>query len=155
MHNDHCGSLSQFILYNWFVNKKKTTIISKCEKIAKYLEITGTTKDSYIIVDKYPNIEFIKTEHVKELDAYGFMMNINEKKIVYTGDTSTLNPFIPYLQGCDEFYIDVSKKGGVHLKFEDIMSDLKELKNNGTNIFLMHIDDKEYIRKLNNNEFFI
>lgn len=155
LHNDHCGSLSQFILYNWFVNNKKTTVISKCEKIKDYLEITGTTKEAYFISDNYLNIEFIKTEHVKELDAYGFRMNLKDKSFVYTGDTCILEPFIPYLNKCDEFYVDVSKNGGVHLKFESIKEELSKIKNNGTKVVLMHIDDREYVKELNNNEFYI
>ena len=41
LHNDHAGSLSQLILYLWFIYNKKTTVISKCINIKKYLEITG------------------------------------------------------------------------------------------------------------------
>lgn len=93
--------------------------------------------------------------HVKELDAYGFKLDINNKTIVYTGDTNTLSPFLPYLSNCDEFYVDVSKNGGVHLKFKDIIDTLDGLKCNNTKIFLMHIDDKDYIKNLNQNKFYI
>lgn len=100
-------------------------------------------------------MEFIKTEHVKELDAYGFKLNVEGHLIVYTGDTSTLKPFIPYLEKCDEFYVDVSRNGGVHIKFEDVIDELKEIKKKNVKIFLMHLDDKEYIRRLNDNEFYM
>ena len=33
LHNDHAGSLSQVILYLWFMFNKKVTVISKCERI--------------------------------------------------------------------------------------------------------------------------
>ena len=89
------------------------------------------------------------------MDSYGFKLKINDKIIVYTGDTRILQPFIPYLQNCNEFYVDVSKNGGVHIKFEDVIDDLKEIKKNNVKIFLMHLDDKYYIEKINNNEFFI
>ena len=59
------------------------------------------------------------------------------------------------MKNCDEFYVDVSRYGGVHLKFEDIISDLEKIKNNGTEIFLMHIDDREYINTLNKDRFYI
>lgn len=155
LHNDHAGSLSQFILYLWFKYNKKTTVYCNCKYIKEYLEITGTTPEAYEIKKSAPNIEFIKTEHAKELDAYGFKMKILGKNIVYTGDTKTLEPYIPYLNDCDELYVDVSKNGGVHLKFEDIIPQLKELKENNTKVFLMHIDDKEYIKNLNNDMFYI
>ena len=73
LHNDHAGSLSQLVLYAYFVKNKKVTVLSKCERIKEYLEITGTPEDAYELKD---DIEFIKTEHVKYLDAYGFCLNI-------------------------------------------------------------------------------
>lgn len=153
LHNDHAGSLSQLILYLGFVHNIKTNIISKCKNIKKYLEITGTPSESYDLKDSLENLEFIETNHVKYLDAYGFILKIDNKKIIYTGDTNTLEPFIPYLNNVSELYIDVSKSGGPHLKIDDIYNKLKELKQNGTNIYLMHLDDKEYINKITNNEF--
>ena len=155
MHNDHAGSLSQFILYLWFVYNKKITVYSSCKHIKEYLEITGTTAEAYEVKESASFIEFIKTEHVQELDAYGFKMNINNKIIVYTGDTKVLEPFIPYLDKCDELYVDVSKNGGVHLKFESILDKLNIIKDCNTKVFLMHIDDKEYISKINNNQFYM
>lgn len=153
LHNDHAGSLSQLILYLWFVYNKKTKVISACENIKEYLKISGTTDEAYIVVNTENNIEFIKTEHVKELDCYGFCLNINNKNIIYTGDTKTIKPFIPYIENASELYIDVSKNGGVHLKFEDIIQDLRNIKANGTEIYLMHIDDKKYIAEKCGNEF--
>jgi len=146
LHSDHAGSLSQLILYLWFVYNKKVTIVSKCERIEEYLEITGVTKEQYILVREDENIEMIKTEHVEQLDCYGFKMNINNKNIIYTGDTNTLSPFLLYIDEADEIYIDVSKNGGVHLKIDDIVDTLKNIKEKGVQIFLMHMDDKEYIR---------
>ena len=111
--------------------------------------------EAYEIKESNSILEFIETEHVTELDSYGFKLCINNKNIVYTGDTKTLIPFLPYLKNCSEFYVDVSKFGGVHLKFEEIIDDLLKIKENSTNIFLMHIDDLNYIKQANNNNFYI
>ena len=35
----------------------------------------------------YENIEFIKTEHVKHLDAYGFRLNLNGKNPSFSADS--------------------------------------------------------------------
>lgn len=154
LHNDHAGSLSQLVLYLYFIYNIKVTIISKCDKIKEYLEITGTPDNAYELKESLDNLKFIKTEHVKYLDSYGFKANLNNKNIIYTGDTSTLHTFIPYINNeVDELYVDVSKNGGAHLKIEDILDLLREIKNNGTKIFLMHIDDKKYIKKIVKNEF--
>lgn len=153
LHNDHCGSLSQLILYLWFIYGKKTNIITKCKNIKNYLEITGTTEEAYEITDRYKDLIFIKTEHVKELDCYGFRIKIKDRDIVYTGDTKNFDSFLEYMNGVTDLYIDVSKNGGVHIKFEEIIPLLTKIKRNGTNIYLMHIDDYEYINKLNNGQF--
>ena len=155
LHNDHAGSLGQIILYLWFVCNKKCNVISKCKNIELYLEITGTPKEAYKILSDTKNIKFIKTEHVNYLDSFGFKMNINNKNIIYTGDTKTLEPFIPFLNDVDEFYIDVSRYGGAHLKIDDIQEKLQNIANNNIKIFLMHLDDREYICEfLSNNIFF-
>ena len=153
IHNDHCGSLSQLILYLWFIYGKKTNIITKCKNIKTYLEITGTTEEAYEITDRYKDLIFIKTEHVKELDCYGFRIKIKDRDIVYTGDTKNFDSFLEYMNGVTDLYIDVSKNGGVHIKFEEIIPLLTKIKRNGTNIYLMHSDDYEYINKLNNGQF--
>lgn len=153
LHNDHAGSLSQVILYLYFIYNKKVTVISKCERIKEYLDITGTPEDSYEIKTGTENVSFIKTEHVKYLDAYGFRININDKEIVYTGDTSTIEPFLPYIENADELYIDSSRYGGAHIKIEDNIEILNKIKEIGTEIFLMHIDDKEYIKNITKSAF--
>ena len=155
LHNDHAGSLSQFILYMWFVFHKKVIVVTKCEQMKLFLDISGTVEEGYEITDSALGIEFIKTEHVVQLDSYGFKMTVAGKKIMYTGDTCTLEPFMPYVNDCDEFYVDTSKFGGVHLKFEEIKDELSKIKANGTNIYLMHIDDYEYIKAINNGEFYM
>lgn len=153
LHNDHAGSLSQLILYLWFIYNIKVNVICKCNKIKEYLDITGTPNEAYNLKDSLDNLEFIKTEHTKYLDAYGFKIKIDEKNILYTGDTNTLEPFIPYLDNTDELYIDVSKFGGAHIKIDDIYKNLKTLKQNGIAIYLMHLDDEEYVAEITNNEF--
>ena len=117
------------------------------------MEITGTTEEAYEITDRYKDLIFIKTEHVKELDCYGFRIKIKDRDIVYTGDTKNFDSFLEYMNGVTDLYIDVSKNGGVHIKFEEIIPLLTKIKRNGTNIYLMHIDDYEYINKLNNGQF--
>lgn len=148
LHNDHAGSLSQFILYLWFVFNKKVNVISKCEKIVDYLDITGTPRESYEILSGTSDIELIKTTHSPLLDTYGFNLKLNNTSIIYTSDTSTLVPFYPYLKDADELYVDVSKFGGIHIKIDDVLDELIEINSSKTNIYLMHLDDKEYIAKV-------
>lgn len=147
LHNDHAGSLSQFILYIWFVYQKKVTVVSQCRNIKEYLEITGTTKEAYEIKDSLACLEWIPTQHVKELDTYGWKMELAGRKIVYTADTKTLEPFLPVLEQANEFYVDVSKNADVHLKLEEVLETLVNLKKQGIDVYLMHTDDKAYINQ--------
>ena len=153
LHNDHAGSLSQLVLYSYLELGIRVKVISKCKHIDEYLQFCGTPKDAYEIFDGTDNITIIQTEHTPFLDAYGFNMILNGKSLLYTGDTKILEPFIPYFDEADELYIDVSKSGGAHLKIEDIMEKLLELKENGLDIYLMHVDDKEYVRNIVKGEF--
>lgn len=154
LHNDHAGSLSQLILYSYFIFNKKVNVISMCSKIKEYLNITGTPEDAYTLYNKFENVEFIRTEHTRYLDSYGFKLCVNGKKIVYTGDTNILEPFIKYTNDIDELYVDVSRYGGAHLKIDDVIEKLREIKKKNIKIYLMHIDDRKYIDEKINNEFY-
>ena len=137
-------------MYLWFIYNKKVTIYSKCERIRDYLEITGTPKESYEIKNESENITFIKTNHVQYLDAYGFKLKVKDKNIIYTGDTNTLNPFLPHIENekIDELYVDVSRFGGAHLKIDDIVEELAKINKSGTLVDLMHLGDKKYINAI-------
>lgn len=155
LHNDHAGSLSQFILYTWFVFHKKVTVISKCIYIEEYLKITGAPSEAYELKTSTENIHFIKTEHVKDLDCYGFLLTLDDESIIYTGDTATLTPFEPYFPEISALYVDVSCNRGVHLNIIDALPILKELKSKNIKIFLMHLDNKKFINAASNSEFII
>ena len=153
LHNDHAGTLSQLIMYVYFILGRTVNVISKCERIYDYLDITGTPKESYNIYNSTEYVELIKTEHVKELDSYGMNLKINNKNIIYTGDTCSLNSFIPYIDNADELYVDISKNGGVHLKISEIIDELDKIHNNGTDVYLMHVDDKKYVKEYINDRY--
>lgn len=84
LHNDHAGSLSQLILYSWFVYGKKVNILSNCKYIKNYLDITGAPEEAYKLNPSLDCLTFIPTTHVKHIDSYGFKISINNKNIVYT-----------------------------------------------------------------------
>lgn len=122
-------------MYLWYKLNKKANIYTQCLNIIKYLDIIGVDKKIYNL--KADNdIKFIKTEHVPELDSYGVVLNLEEKRIIYTGDTATLKPFYEEMNGADELYVDVSKNGGVHIKIDDVVDKLKEFKLNRRKCFL-------------------
>lgn len=153
LHPDHAGSLSQLILYLWYIHQKKVTVLSKCKYIKNFLQITGTPEEAYQLKKSTSTLKFIKTQHTPLIDSYGFVLDINNKKILYTGDTSTLNPFRKYFSFINELYVDISISGIVHLKIDDVIEELTQLKEQNIDIYLMHLDNKEKIKEITNNKF--
>lgn len=156
MHGDHIGSLSQLALYSYFVLKTPINIITACTEIDNFLTITGVERYDQIpgfskerYTRKNDFVEFIETDHVgNELDCYGFSAEINGTHVVYTGDTTTLEPFIGYLNEGTQFFTDASCNGGVHLKLEDNLPVLKDLTEKGVDVYLMHLDNELKIREM-------
>ena len=132
----------------YFVCHKKVTIACKCKYIQEYLDITGVPKEAYELNDCLKNLEFISTTHTNLLDSYGFKMEINNRKIVYTGDTNTIEPFLQSLENVNEFYIDVSRYGGAHIRIDDVLEVLKQIEDKEVEVYLIHTDDKEYIKSV-------
>lgn len=146
LHPDHSGSLGQLIFYLGYVVAKKATIVTACKNIQTFLDIIGVNREFYQIEDGHSiGIKFIETQHTGLLDAYGFVWNYHGKSIVYTGDTSTLEPFKDVIEKADELYVEASMYGGVHLKIEEVLNKLLEIKQNGTMVYMMHLDDEVYI----------
>lgn len=149
LHPDHAGSLGQLLVYLGYILHKKANVVCNCTNIITYLDTIGIDHELYTI-NPIPEVTFIKTTHVSQLDSYGFKMNINNHSLIYTGDTSTLEPFENYIPGTDELYVDVSKSGGVHLKIDDILNKLLSIQTLGTKVYLMHLDDENYISDIVN-----
>jgi len=144
LHDDHAGSLSQLLMYLGYECGRKANIFTPCKNIKTRLEIAGVDPKFYVLTHSN-NIEWVETKHVTFLDSYGFCIKWNGRKLVYTGDTATLEPFYGILKDADEFYVDVSTKGIVHLKIEDILDELIRIKGAGTDVYLMHLNDEKAI----------
>ena len=156
LHADHAGSLSQLVLYSYYVFKNPVNIISNCKEIDNFLTITGASR--FLQTPGFPKerytrnndfVTFIKTDHVEdEMDSYGFTTRINGIRAIYTGDTNTLEPFIPYVEPGCQLFTDASCSGGVHLNLEENLPLLKDLSSRGVHVFLMHLDDEKKIRQM-------
>ncbi len=155
MHGDHVGSLSQLALFSYFVLKTPINILTECSEIENFLTITGVSR--YCQIPGFPTecytrnndfVTFIPTQHVPELDCYGFSTEVNGINIVYTGDTTTLDPFIEYIHEETQLFVDASVSGGVHLKLEDNLTLLNKLTQKGVNVYLMHLDNELKIREI-------
>ena len=155
LHDDHAGSLAQFILWCHYILKKKVNLLSACKDIEKCLEMRGAPRIDASGSELYTRkltrgIQFIQTSHSPGMDCYGFATKINGAEIVYTGDTKTLAPFAYYIGEGKNFYLftDASIYGGVHLKIDEHIEYLKKIASSGAHVVLMHLDDAEEIAKI-------
>lgn len=146
LHPDHAGSLGQLILYLGYALSKTAVIVTKCEKIQEFLDISGINREFYQITDgKEIGITFVRTSHTNLLDSYGFVFQNDGQTIIYTGDASSLDPFEIYLEIADELYVEVSKTGIVHIQIDEVLHKLLDIQDKGTKIYLMHLDDEIYV----------
>ena len=154
-HGDHIGGLGLFVQYAFFTLKKTVTIIAPSIDVAinlgTLLALEGN-QDAWYKFTTVRGIEMQKewlccsilTEHSPQLKGkcFGYQLTVEGKNIVYTGDTSTLTPFLPYLEEGSILYVDTSVYYGmIHLKLEEVLNDFLELNRKGVKVYLMHLDD--------------
>lgn len=139
-HADHVGSLADLILYMYYAHgefaKPKVTVYSGYGvSVSRLLLVNGITQGTYYkhvstpraqIVQVLPNISFnfFDTPHVTELVSYGLDMTIGDKRVYYSGDTSSISEtHLQSLSGYDYFYIDTCEahyEGNVHLSLQNL-----------------------------------
>ena len=96
----------------------------------------------------------IPTKHSPELEGrcFGYHLAVGGRDVIYTGDTGTLEPFLPYLTmqaPLPVLYTEISTfKSPVHLYLEDVLETLTLLTETGIPVYLMHTDDEERILSL-------
>ena len=168
-HGDHIGGLGLFIQYAFFTLKKTVNIIAPShevqEDLARLLKIEGNEFSWCNLTnlchlskrDWFGNC--IPTKHSPQLEGkcFGYHLIIGNTDVVYTGDTSTLTPFLPYLTNKAELYVDTSVHYGmIHIKLADALPTFIELAESGVKIHLMHLDDvaaaEEIVKEIPNIE---
>ena len=118
-HGDHVGGLGLFVQYAFFVLKKPVIIVAPSKAVADdistILTIEGNEPSWCELVtvadakDKTWFGDCILTKHAPELDGkcFGYRLLVDNMNVVYTGDTSTLEPFMPYLTEKSVLYVGV------------------------------------------------
>jgi len=160
-HCDHIGALGLFVQYAFFMLKKHVTIVAPSEDVADdiftVLTIMGNDPSWYELVtvatmeEKEWLGDSILTKHSPQLEnkCFGYHLIIDDVNVVYAGDTSILDPFLPYLVEDSIFYVDTSVYYGmIHLKLEDALNDFLALNKRGVKVYLMHLDDVSAAEKI-------
>lgn len=157
-HFDHVGGLPIFAQFVFYVLGKTPIIVAPSKEVKKdlsqLLKIGDLSKDMYKLkvadeINKDFFVTAVKTYHspgyIKD-KCFGYVFFDNGIHTIYTGDTSTIEPFRPYITDTSSLYIDVSAHyGKVHLKFDEVLDELKNYAKNGTKIYLMHLDDRRFV----------
>ncbi len=155
-HSDHVGGIPMLIHYAFYVWHVPVTVGAPSEVVGKQLktlisELDGCADAAYEIVDA-ASLKWVKrvilTEHAPSLDGrcFGYQLDIGGRNVIYTGDTSTLEKFLPYIDGDTVLYTEAASRfSGVHLHLEKAIGTLRTLSESGTEIYLMHLDDEDAI----------
>ena len=162
-HGDHSGGTGTMLQYVWFASnmKKKVTVVApsaevRDDMLTLLMRIEGCEPEWFDIttadeLDKKWFTAAVPTVHVKPLDGrcFGYQLNVHGRNVVYTGDTSTLEPFRMLLTEGSVLYTEAAfYKSGVHLYLMDMLPKLIQLAENGIDVYLMHLDNEDEIKKV-------
>lgn len=160
-HGDHVSGIGLFIDLLEFSVKTPITIVVPSKEVEAdifyYLtRLEGCSSEWYdmIIADELEKEWFVKavpTTHSDELagKCFGYILKVDNHKVIYTGDTNTMIPFEKYLDNDTYLYMEIAAyKSPVHLYCSDMVSKVKEYVEKGVHVYLMHMDDEKRIAQV-------
>ena len=158
-HSDHTGGLGMLMHYCFYMLDIPVLVIAPSEQlkadIKTLLNLDGCDEQGYTLTsaDK-AGMDWIyapiPTKHVEQLEGkcFGWALDIDGQRVVYTGDTCTFEPYIPYLtQGCSLYTEVASFESPVHLYIKELEPVLEKLKDLQMKIYFMHIDDEKCLEE--------
>ncbi|MDD4188006.1 MAG: MBL fold metallo-hydrolase [Bacilli bacterium] len=149
-HSDHIGSLPTLLFYLTIILKIIPNIIyEETDKMTDYLLLSGNDLKTLNIIKpadvKNIKVQSVKQNHSQFINAYGYLININDQIIYFSGDSKNINEEILRKfknKQIDYFYQDVSKYcNDAHLNIEDLKNLIPQDKRKKINC--MHLDDDE------------
>lgn len=157
-HSDHIGGIPLLIHFAFYALHLPVTVCAPSEAVRAHLafllaEIEGcdpaaftlqTEPETDILIDPVPTV------HAPALAGrcFGYHLSVSGTEIVYTGDTCTLAPFLPYLHPHTLLYTEAAAfDSGVHLYLPDALPALCKLQKQGVTVYLMHLDREEQIEE--------
>ena len=158
-HADHISGIGMLIHYCYYVWKIPVEVVAPSDEVRqdlKYLidRLDGCSPEGYRLVsaqdEGFDTAEAfpIATKHAEQLDGrcFGWVLDISGTRVVYTGDTNTLEPFMPYLTEGAYLYTEISAyENEVHLGIDKLEQAMDELNRKHIKVRLMHSDNEEII----------
>ena len=155
-HSDHCGGIPMLIHYAKHVLQIPVTVVAPTAEVAddlRYLieRLDGCSPSAYTLLTADAlNADWFRravpVDHAAALAGrcFGYVLRISGQDVIYTGDTASLSPFLPYLHAGAYLYTETACfDSGVHLYIEDLLPELNKLTAAGVHVYLMHLDDEE------------
>lgn len=166
LHSDHVGSLSSLIYYCYYIEHIVPNVYFPNKDLYVFLKFQGNLDgrdykfhmlhidtDNFIEIGNVKIIKPIKVEHVKELNCFGYLMDIGGELIWYSGDCRSISDFIKD-SNIDIFYQDTclaDYDGNVHTSLRSLCQSVPEKKRN--KVYCMHIDCNELIERAEKEKF--
>ncbi len=160
-HGDHISGIAMLIDYEYFIKQIPVTVIAPSGRVAEdlryYLHNIEGCGDSWYAVITADRIKAewfecaVPTQHTDELDGkcFGYVLKVDGRRVVYTGDTRTMEPYEQYITGGSYLYMEISAhRSKVHLYAPDMIDYINKTTAKGVRVFLMHIDDEERIHEM-------
>ena len=154
-HSDHIGGLGMLVHFSFFVWHIPVVIIAANDEIRQDISfvlerLDGCESSAYTIISP-ENTGFtpVAVHHAVPLEGrcFGWAFDIDGKRVVFTGDTSSLEPFMPYLTDGTYLYTEASVYNSpVHLHIDKLKALMPELRSRNVRVFIMHLDDEETLR---------
>lgn len=157
-HGDHIGGIPMLIHYARFIWKIPIIVIAPSEEVKQDMEfylnrIDGCKPEAYSLhTVEDSGLDWLKmsipTRHVPELEGrcFGYKLEIAGKSVVYTGDTATLDTFMPYIEEDSYLYTECSfYKTNVHLNVDALLELKGFFEANKVRVYLMHLDNEDGI----------
>ncbi len=160
IHDDHTSGIGLFLQHMYYLKQKTVYVVAPFQvrsALKTEFKLKGIDEKAYIFKDAEKikslglNVLAIKTKHTPELSeqCFGYIFYLNNKKIVYSGDTIEYDKFAGFMKEENaELYLDVSAEyGQVHILYDDVKEKLIKLAEERS-VFLMHIDNMEKMKEL-------
>ncbi len=173
-HGDHIGGIPMLIFYAYYVWHIPVTVAAPSKEVEddlRYLieRLEGCEPEMFTLT-LAESLKWVRavipTEHTPTLSGrcFGYSLALPDETAVYTGDTCTLEPFLPYLD--TDFAEPVGHtnassvseirqvslytesavfRSPVHLCIDDILPTITALTEKGVRVYLMHLDNEEAI----------
>ena len=157
-HGDHISGIGMLIDLLHFVLRTPITVIAPSKEVETdlhlyFLRIEGCNDSWYELTntDDFKAdwiVKTIPTVHTDELagKCFGYVLNIEDTQVVYTGDTNTIEPFDKDILESSYAYIEMSAfPSPVHLNCIEMHDKICEYTSKGIHVYLMHLDNEKKI----------